>query len=61
MSVDGSTWKEVAAGSLTEQLTPQNIEFNAAPGRYVRLTGLSSHAGNAFGGAAELNVAGRES
>ncbi|MFC9248497.1 family 20 glycosylhydrolase [Streptomyces sp. NPDC057136] len=59
VSVDGTTWTQVATGSFTEALTPQNVEFNAGRGRYVRLTGLDSPAGNAFAGAAELNVGGR--
>ncbi|MFB9573673.1 family 20 glycosylhydrolase [Streptomyces yanii] len=59
VSVDGTTWKEAANDSFTEALTPQNAEFNAIRGRYVRLTGLSSQAGNAFAGAAEISVGGR--
>ncbi|XKK60607.1 family 20 glycosylhydrolase [Streptomyces sp. ARC32] len=59
VSEDGATWTPVATGSFTEALTPQNVEFDAARGRYVRLTGLNSHAGNAFAGAAEINVGGR--
>jgi hypothetical protein len=58
VSADGTTWTDVASGSFTEALVPQNVEFTATPGRYVRLTGLSSHPGNVFGGAAELNVGG---
>ncbi|MFD4256787.1 family 20 glycosylhydrolase [Streptomyces sp. NPDC058534] len=59
VSEDGATWTRVATGSFTEALTPQNVEFGAERGRYVRLTGLDSHAGNAFAAAAELNVGGR--
>lgn len=59
VSVDGAVWTQVATGSFAEVLTPQNVEFDAARGRYVRLTGLDSPAGNAFAGAAELNVGGR--
>ncbi|AZM48747.1 hypothetical protein DMB38_25865 [Streptomyces sp. WAC 06738] len=59
VSADGTTWTQVATGSFTEALTPQNVEFSASGGRYVRLTGLNSQAGNAFAGAAELNVGGR--
>ncbi|MGW8886154.1 family 20 glycosylhydrolase [Streptomyces sp. NPDC055749] len=59
VSDDGATWTQVATGSFTEALTPQNVEFDAVRGRYVRLTGLDSPAGNAFAGAAELNVGGR--
>ncbi|WP_254395063.1 discoidin domain-containing protein [Streptomyces sp. AC512_CC834] len=59
VSDDGTTWTRVAEGSFTEALTPQNVEFDVQRGRYVRLTGLGSHAGNAFAGAAELNVGGR--
>ncbi|MFF4829913.1 family 20 glycosylhydrolase [Streptomyces sp. NPDC001312] len=59
VSADGTTWTEVATGSLTEALTPQNVEFGATRGRYVRLTGLNSPAANAFAGAAEVNIGGR--
>ncbi|WP_406454333.1 family 20 glycosylhydrolase [Streptomyces sp. NBC_00876] len=59
VSADGTTWTPVATGSFTEALTPQNVEFGAGRGRYVRLTGLDSPAGNAFAGAAEINVGGR--
>ncbi len=60
VSADGTTWTDVATGSFTEVLVPQNVEFTATLGRYVRLTGLSSHPGNAFAGAAELNVGGTQ-
>lgn len=59
MSADGVTWQDAATGSFGEVLTPQNVEFAAARGRYVRLTGLTSQAGNVFGGVAEINVGGR--
>ncbi|WP_109505354.1 family 20 glycosylhydrolase [Nocardioides speluncae] len=59
VSVDGVTWSDpVATGSFTASTVPQNVAFAATRGRYVRLTGLTSIAGNAFGGAAEINVGG---
>lgn len=59
VSADGTTWGDpVAAGSFTGDLGPQRVEFAAAAGRYVKLVGLNSVAGNAFGGAAEINVGG---
>ncbi|MEV6106321.1 family 20 glycosylhydrolase [Streptomyces sp. NPDC051940] len=59
VSADAVSWQQVATGSFTEALTPQNVEFGATRGRYVRLTGLNSQAGNAYAGAAEINVGGR--
>ncbi|MFD4371148.1 discoidin domain-containing protein [Streptomyces sp. NPDC058486] len=59
VSADGTTWTQVATGSFTEELTPQNVEFSAARARYVRLTGLDSPVGNVFAGAAEINIGGR--
>lgn len=58
VSADGSTWIDAASGSFAEVLTPQNVQFGAVRGRYVRLTGLNSHPGNAYGGAAEINIGG---
>ncbi|MFD5864489.1 discoidin domain-containing protein [Agromyces sp. NPDC127015] len=59
VSTDGSTWGEpVATGSFTGDLGPQRVAFEAATGRYVKLVGLNSVAGNAFGGAAEINIGG---
>ncbi|AUH44593.1 hypothetical protein CXR04_34340 [Streptomyces sp. CMB-StM0423] len=59
VSADGTTWSQAATGSFTTALTPQNVEFSATGGRYVRLTGTNSQAGNAFAGAAEINIGGR--
>ncbi|WP_020389563.1 family 20 glycosylhydrolase [Kribbella catacumbae] len=58
VSADGTAWTDVATGSFAEVLTPQNVTFGAVRGRYVRLTGLNTHPGNAFGGAAEINIGG---
>ncbi|MFF2274646.1 discoidin domain-containing protein [Agromyces sp. NPDC058126] len=59
VSADGTSWGDpVATGSFTGDLGPQRVEFAAAAGRYVKLVGLNSMAGNAFGGAAEINVGG---
>ncbi|MFF2389636.1 discoidin domain-containing protein [Agromyces sp. NPDC058104] len=59
VSADGTTWGDpVATGSFTGDLGPQRVEFAPTAGRYVKLVGLNSVAGNAFGGAAEINVGG---
>jgi len=59
VSVDGETWGDpVATGEFTSALTPQTVTWPEAAGRYVRLTGLSSINGSAFGGAAEINLGG---
>lgn len=60
VSEDNATWgTPVAKGAFTAAKTPQNVTFTPKRGRYVKLVGLSSLAGNAFGGAAEINVGGR--
>ncbi|UOQ90071.1 discoidin domain-containing protein [Agromyces endophyticus] len=59
VSADGTTWGDpVATGSFTADLGPQRVAFAATAGRYVKLVGLNSIAGNAFGGAAEINIGG---
>ncbi|WP_139415551.1 family 20 glycosylhydrolase [Agromyces laixinhei] len=59
VSTDGVTWGEpVATGSFSTATTPQNVALEVTRGRYVKLVGLNSLAGNAFGGAAEINIGG---
>ncbi|HWM74981.1 MAG TPA: family 20 glycosylhydrolase [Nocardioides sp.] len=59
VSADGETWGEpVVTGEFNSDLAPQTVTWPAATGRYVRLTGLSSINGTAFGGAAEINLGG---
>ncbi|NNG35880.1 family 20 glycosylhydrolase [Nakamurella aerolata] len=59
VSADGQNWGDpVASGSFTADFAPQQVLFDGKPGRYVKLVGLNALAGNAFGGAAEINVAG---
>lgn len=58
VSADGVEWGEpVATGSFTATLAPQTVDLTGT-GRYLRLVGLSSIAGNEFGGAAEISVGG---
>lgn len=50
---------KVAAGTFLDVNRAQVVSISGGKvGRYVKLTGLNSIAGNAFGGAAELNVGG---
>ncbi len=59
VSADGQSWGEpVSAGSFTIGTAETRLTFPATTGRYLRLVGLSSQNGAAFGGAAELNVFG---
>ncbi|SIQ06949.1 F5/8 type C domain-containing protein [Cellulosimicrobium aquatile] len=58
VSADGVEWGDpVASGSFTATLAPQTVDLTGT-GRYLRLVGLSSVSGNAFGGAAEIAVGG---
>ncbi|MFD4422372.1 family 20 glycosylhydrolase [Agromyces sp. NPDC058484] len=59
VSADGVTWGEpVASGSFSTAKTPQNVALEVTRGRYVKLVGLNSLLGNAFAGAAEINIGG---
>lgn len=59
VSADGKDWGDpVATGTFTADFAPQQVSFAGKPGRYVKLVGLNALAGNAFGGAAEINVGG---
>ncbi|MGA7203598.1 MAG: discoidin domain-containing protein, partial [Specibacter sp.] len=50
---------KVSSGSFADVKTPQRIAITGnKPGRYVKLVGLNSIAGNAFGGGAEVNIGG---
>ncbi|GGP87742.1 beta-galactosidase [Streptosporangium pseudovulgare] len=62
VSADGVSWGDpVASGTFGAAFTPQNVTFPAVTARYVKLVGLSSLAGNGFGGAAEINIGGTPS
>ncbi|GAA1807830.1 family 20 glycosylhydrolase [Agromyces neolithicus] len=59
VSLDGATWGDpVATGSFTSALIAQTVDIDAVAGRYVKLVGLNSIPGNAFAGAAEINIGG---
>ncbi|QQM67569.1 family 20 glycosylhydrolase [Actinomyces weissii] len=59
VSEDGSSWTEVASGRLEDTASPQAVNLPAekvAQAKLVKMTQLSSHNGDAFGGAAEIRV-----
>lgn len=57
VSSDGKDWgKAVATGQFASTTAVQKVTFPSTRGRFVKLVGLSSINGAAFGGASELNV-----
>ncbi|GAB3533724.1 hypothetical protein GCM10027403_08220 [Arthrobacter tecti] len=59
VSADGTTWSDpVAAGAFTADTFSQTVELESTRGRYVKLSALNSIPGNAFAGAAEINIGG---
>ncbi|WP_019181982.1 discoidin domain-containing protein [Microbacterium yannicii] len=60
VSNDNSTWgSPVATGAFANGTVATAVRFAAVPARYVKLVGLTSQAGTAWGGAAELTIHGR--
>jgi PKD repeat protein/lysophospholipase L1-like esterase len=57
VSTDGTTWgTPVAAGTLANLATSQQVLFTAKTGRYVRLRALSEVSGQPYTSVAELDV-----
>jgi hexosaminidase len=54
VSSNGSSWRDVAAGSFVDDQTEKEVDFPTSTVRYVRLTAMSATNGQAYASAAEL-------
>jgi len=57
-SMDGSTWTQVAAGSLVDTTAMQNVAFPAVQAKFVKFTAINALNGQPFAAAAEMRVYG---